>query len=94
MIRVEAVWLCTEPMDMRRHRHHAGAGGPGVRLGPAAPCLRVRHLARTDHDGREIVWRDDKLTSASAMATIKLKLLAILHHSVMSVDVVFLHRSG
>ena len=50
MIRIDALWLAVEPMDLRRrHRATAGQRRAGVRQGPGPPRLPVRQRACHAH---------------------------------------------
>lgn len=46
MIRIDAIWLAMEPIDMR-----VGQGGRVVQYGEAALCLFVCQSPRHSHEG-------------------------------------------
>ena len=51
VIRIEAVWLAVEPLDLAIGMEPPGARGRGVRRGPAAPCVPVHQPPRQPDQG-------------------------------------------
>lgn len=50
MIRIDAIWLATEPMDMRAGTETVSQSDRGIRCGEAALCLSVCQPPRHSYE--------------------------------------------